>query len=803
MSGIPRRRSVLLGLAVVALAPGPALAADLPVVHVGTLLDGPCEEIEALIPLYHKEVLTLTEGEFDVRFEPRHQLIADWTLAGVEAAGAALLADPEVDLVVGFGVLASHTFCCRGELAKPVVAPVVIDAEVQGFPVVDGHSGIENLSFLAMPDTVARDLVTFRSIVPFRKLAMLTNAAFQEAVSGTDDEVRARVRAELGAELALVPVGDSVPAALAAIPADADAVYLFPQHQLPLADRGRLLEGLVARRLPSFSWLGRSEVEQGALTGLTTAGYFPRLVRRVALSVQRILLGEPPESLEVRFPIRQQLVINMATARAIYVFPSWELMLEAELLNEEEKLGRTLTLRQVAEEAVAANLDLVARARGVTAGLEQTRLARSLLLPRLEASALGLVIDRDRAGSLFSTRPERTLSGALSLTQVLWSEPLRANVDIRESLQGALEASYDRLRLDIAQAAATAYLDVLRAHTLERIQRDNLRLTRSNLELARTRRSVGTAVEAEVVRWESRLASDQRALVDARARRQQVAVALNRLLDRPLEEPFQLEDVDERTPGLITSHAPLADYTRDPLRYLLLRDFLAAESREFSPELAELDRLVAARERELRAARRAYSSPTVALQGDVETRLMEGGAGSNPAAAPELPLPLELPDDTDWSLALDVSLPLFAGGERAAEVARLKEDLAELRLTRESVAQKVEQRMRSALYASRAASQGIDLSRRAAAAAGRNLELVTDAYARGAVSIIDLLDAQNAALLAELGAANAVYDFLIVLMEVERSAGRFDFFMTDADREAWLERLRRYLEDAGIRLKEE
>ena len=172
-------------------------------------------------------------------------------------------------------------------------------------------------------------------------------------------------------------------------------------------------------------------------------------------------------------------------------------------------------------------------------------------------------------------------------------------------------------------------------------------------------------------------------------------------------------------------------------------------------------------------------------------------------AAPELPLPLDLPDNTDWSLALSVSLPLYAGGERAAEVARLKEDLAELRLTRGSVAEKVEERMRSALYASRAASQGIDLSRRAARAAGRNLELVTDAYASGAVSIIDLLDAQNAALLAGLGAANAVYDFLIVLMEVERSAGRFDFFMTDADREAWLERLRSYLQAAGIRLKEE
>ena len=64
---------------------------------------------------------------------------------------------------------------------------------------------------------------------------------------------------------------------------------------------------------------------------------------------------------------------------------------------------------------------------------------------------------------------------------------------------------------------------------------------------------------------------------------------------------------------------------------------------------------------------------------------------------------------------------------------------------------------------------GITLSEDAAIAAARNLELVEDAYGRGTVSIIELLDAQNAAILAEEGAANAVYDFLLDLMEVERA----------------------------------
>ncbi len=62
------------------------------------------------------------------------------------------------------------------------------------------------------------------------------------------------------------------------------------------------------------------------------------------------------------------------------------------------------------------------------------------------------------------------------------------------------------MRLDIAQQTATAYLNVLRAKTFERVQKDNLQLTRSNLELARVRRQIGVSGPAEVYRWESQMA---------------------------------------------------------------------------------------------------------------------------------------------------------------------------------------------------------------------------------------------------------------------------------------------------------
>ena len=56
-------------------------------------------------------------------------------------------------------------------------------------------------------------------------------------------------------------------------------------------------------------------------------------------------------------------------------------------------------------------------------------------------------------------------------------------------------------------------------------------------------------------------------------------------------------------------------------------------------------------------------------------------------------------------------------------------------------------------------------------AAAKTLELVQDSYGRGAASILDLLDAQNAALTAEFAAETSVYDFLDDWAEVRRSIG--------------------------------
>lgn len=531
--------------------------------------------------------------------------------------------------------------------------------------------------------------------------------------------------------------------------------------------------------MPAFSYWGRSEVDSGLLASLYLDTDLRRLARRVALHVQRILGGEDAGRLPVDFRRNQRLTLNMATARAIGVHPSWRVLTEAELLrNEPANVTRRLSLASAAREAVAANLDLLAADRSVAAGRQAVRAAGAALRPQVTASGGAETIDRDRAESSFGLQPVWTSAGSVSVSQRLYSDGARARATIERHVQTSRNESREELRLDVTQGAAVGYLDVLRAKAFERIQRENLTLTRSNLELAQSRRRIGVARASEVIRWENQIAINRRSVIEAGAMRNVAEIALNRLLQRPLEEPFETAEVDLDDPALLANAATVEAYIDNPFAFAIFRDFMAAEALARSPELRQLDAAIAAQERAVLAARRAFWAPTVAAGGDLTAVQTAGGLES--VDARDLPFPITRPNALNWSFGVSASLPLFTGGARRAERARAEVELDELGLARRAAAEQVEQRLRTALHRAGASWAGIDLAADAADAARRNLALVTDAYEQGVLSILDLIDAQNAALVAEQSAATAVHDYLVDLMDVHRASGRFGLFMEPA-----------------------
>ncbi|MDH3402528.1 MAG: TolC family protein [Acidobacteriota bacterium] len=769
------------GWVLVLLSIGPPAAAEGPIVRIGVVVDGPWALNDAVRELTEGEITALTDGEFDVRFPEEAFLTSDWTLASVEANMRRLLADPEIDLVIAWGLVASHSACCLGELPKPVIAPVVLDARLQGLPYADGASGVHHLSYVALPDALARELARFRGIVPFGHVAILCSESLLDAIPELVERTRAGL-ASTGVDFEYVPAGTSADAVLEALSPEVDAVYVWPLFQFSAAEYRRLIDGLIERRLPGFSGLGGSDVEAGMLASAAPPDFFPRLARRIALTVQRILLGEDAGDLPVSFDMRENLVINMATARAIGASPRWEMLVEADLLHAEVVEGAyELSLDKAVVEAVALNLDLLARRREIAAGAEEVTLARSSLRPRLDLSATSVTIDDDRAAASLGSQAERTLTGSAGVRQLLYSEPALGNVAIQRRLQKARELDLETLELDLALEAATTYLNLMRAKALERVQRNNVDRTRSNLEISRERRDIGVASAGEVLRWESQIATARKTLVEAAADRRSAEIAVNRLLHRPQDSPFLTAEVDLDEPDLLPGGRPFHVYLDTPAGYEPFREFVVLEGLARSPELARIDAAIEAQNRLAISARRAYWAPTVGWQAAWDELLSRGGAGTGGTGDPPFAFPL--PDETSWSVGVSASLPLFEGGARRAELVQAEADLERLGLERAATEEKIEQRIRSALEQARASYIGISLSDRAAAAAAGNLELVEDSYARGAASLLDLLDAQTNALNAEELAANALYDFLLDLLEAKRAASailedeneRYDF----------------------------
>jgi outer membrane protein len=782
--------TILLGVMLVA-GPSQGVAQaehQPPVVNVSIVTDGPWERGASLRALFLEEMRAVNRGEFDIRAPAALQVKDDWTLGGVRRTLDKVLADPRTDVVVTLGVLASHAAAHRDNLPKPVVAPFIADRKVQQLPYKDGASGKKNLSYVSLDVDIHRDLEVFRDVVPFSKLTFLIDGAMAQALPGLAEEVT-RTAQEFGFTVALVTVGSSAAQTLAAIPADTQAVYVGPLLRLPSAEYARLVTGLIERRLPSFAFSGKSDVERGLLLGVAPALHMERLARRVALNIRRILLGEPAASLPVAFARQEGLVLNMHTARAIGFSPNWKVLTRAELLHEEpEPQGPALTLADAVRQAVQLNLSIRIAKATVAAGKENIRRARSALLPQFGLSGQGVAIEKDDARAI-PGQAERTTTGSVTLDQTLYSEPAWSNYAIQKHLQTARENQREQVQLDIVLETAQTYIDVLRAKTNERVQKDNLRLTRSNRELAQTRRRIGTAGPSEVLRWESEAANAQRAVVEAQAQTRVAEIALNALLHRPLDDLVATVEVGLDEPELITSQQRLFDLIENPASFRALVDFVVQEGLASVPELRRINAQIDAQQRTLASARHAFWQPKLNLRADRSEIFARSGARA---------APLPGMDDTQTTVSLQLSLPLFTSGARSADKQQAVEELTGLRLQRDAAAERVNQRIRSSLYIARSALTAIRLSREAADAAQSNLDVVRDAYSRGTVSILDLLDAQNAALVADLRSATGVYDFVRDLMEVERAAARFDFFLTPQDQADWFTRLERNLKEHDV-----
>ena len=227
-----------------------------------------------------------------------------------------------MDLIITAGVQGSKEAGHRGAFAKPVIAPFVIKAGLQGIRLKEGTSGIKNFTYVAFPLDVVHNIRIFQSVVPFNRMAYLYTLPVIEAIPELIPNLT-RAISELGLQIDFVPIEGDVEKGVNAIPEGVEAVCVLPLLGMDAADTDRAIEALIQRKLPTFSVVGTREVERGMLVGTATDFNIPKLSRRAAINVLRVLLKEDLATFRVLFTRGERLTLNMTTARRIDVYPPW------------------------------------------------------------------------------------------------------------------------------------------------------------------------------------------------------------------------------------------------------------------------------------------------------------------------------------------------------------------------------------------------------------------------------------------------------------------------------------------------
>ncbi len=137
--------------------------------RIGIVFDGFWVQNEQMFSVFKEEISELLSQEYNVSFPDKNTLTSDWTKDGINSALDNLLNDNDVDIVIALGPIASGIAGLRSNLSKPLFAPFVQDAEIQGIPLNEGSSGVENLNYINRTDKFRSDLKVFYVVYPFRR----------------------------------------------------------------------------------------------------------------------------------------------------------------------------------------------------------------------------------------------------------------------------------------------------------------------------------------------------------------------------------------------------------------------------------------------------------------------------------------------------------------------------------------------------------------------------------------------------------------------------------------------------------
>ena len=757
-------------------------------VAIGVIVDDKSQRANIWIEQLKRELDALLGAKYHIQILEDNILSADWSASVAGDNYDHLMEDRDIAIIIGFGVLTGSVIAQRETYQKPVIALGIFDPQLQGLPAVEkNRSGVHNLTYiLGFNQSLERDLDVFYDIFPYQKVGIIFYDEVLNFLAADMSSLNDMMR-EKRTSFVLLPFTGERETLSMAVRQGVDAVYIGYLGPHEGTEKREFINAMNDRGIPSFG-SSVADVQEGVLAAIAPEENFAKIIRRISLHVEAILNSEDVANLPVHMSFEENLTLNMQTANKIGFSPKFTVLAQAELVNEFALEGvRVVNLHQVMQEAMNTNLDLKIEAGAVDAALQEVFLSRTRFFPSLSLGATGVQIDKNRAESSFGQQPERVVTGTAGIKQLIFSEQVMGNVSIQKYLLQASEYDYEKLKLDVILNASGAYFNVLRAKIRRKIQQDNVALIRRNLEIARQREAVGYSGRSDVFRWESRLTAANTDLLAAKNDVELAKIQLNQLLNRPIDEEFIAQDTALSDSLYIGYLGSVREYIDTPKSLSIYTGFLIREAIHNAPEIKRVAANINALQRSLRSFEMARFVPTIGLGAEWQRVLSRSGTGSDVVGVN--------PIDNPWNVSLSASLPLFQGGTTRINIQQTYIKINKLEDQRTRLMRVLESNVRATMLDVIVKAVNLESSQESAELADKSLALVQDGYAQGRVSIVNLVDAQNAALAARLSALGSEYEFLISVLKTERAVGKFSLLSTPEEQQNFLNRFEVYFNE--------
>ncbi|MEM0966063.1 MAG: TolC family protein [Verrucomicrobiota bacterium] len=448
------------------------------------------------------------------------------------------------------------------------------------------------------------------------------------------------------------------------------------------------------------------------------------------------------------------------------------------LVRSDQTGGPSLSLGQAMALALQNNFTRKISQENVSLARAAVDQARGPVLPQVGIGVTYQQVNEDQTQVQAGFSPENQTSLDFTASQMIYDDSQVTDFRTsRRELEAAQEAD-DSVKLDVVEETGIAYVSVLSIASSLRIAEDNLRITRENLELSRIRRDIGTAGPEEVLRFESEEAQQESTLWSTRSLLHSAVNDLNRALGEPPDRSWTLEDLSLDTNVFRTTLSvliPLANtqQSSDQFRVASIQFALAR-----SPELSSLNFSADAQRLRLAESRRSFFVPEVSAS-FVYSQILDSEYTSGALGATD--------EEDTWTFLVGATLPLFEGGSRFGDARQARAEVRSLEFQEARLRQTISVNVSNSLSDLASSWQSIRLSRIAADRAQENLRIVQDKYEQGSVSNIDLLDAQNNALVQRQTASIELYRFFEDLISYQRSLSWAEPLADNAAREEFVE----------------